>query len=189
MTKCPSSIWRQDSNPQPFEHKSSPITTRPGLLPIAVWYQTGRWKLRPGRWACAASLRLKLSSDQIITSMLYLSHRKKAMKKVKRLFVDDLENCCFYESVGKTKINKFIYKIFGNIFKDYLVFGLSFQLTLAQIVCFWTNLIAENCQILKTPSGHTEYNHCAIVLLLSVSQGEKHGPTSRPFSNSFGTFK
>ena len=111
MTKCPSSIWRQDSNPQPFEHESSPITTRPGLLPIAVWYQTGRWKLRPGRWACAASLRLKLSSDQIITSMLYLSHRKKAMKKVKRLFVDDLENCCFYESVGKTKINKFIYKI------------------------------------------------------------------------------
>ena len=28
----PSSIWRWDSNPRPFEHKSSPITTRPWLL-------------------------------------------------------------------------------------------------------------------------------------------------------------
>ena len=28
---CPSSIWHRDSNPQPFEHESSPITTRPGL--------------------------------------------------------------------------------------------------------------------------------------------------------------
>ena len=31
MSKCPSSIWCQDSNPRPFEHESSPITTRPGL--------------------------------------------------------------------------------------------------------------------------------------------------------------
>ena len=29
---CPSSIRCQDSNPQPFEHESPPITTRPGLL-------------------------------------------------------------------------------------------------------------------------------------------------------------
>ena len=28
MSKCPSSIRHQDSNPQPFEHESSPITTR-----------------------------------------------------------------------------------------------------------------------------------------------------------------
>ena len=28
--KCPSSIRCRDSNPQPFEHESSPITTRPG---------------------------------------------------------------------------------------------------------------------------------------------------------------
>ena len=33
MSKCPSSIWHQDLNPQPFEHESSPITTRPGLPP------------------------------------------------------------------------------------------------------------------------------------------------------------
>ena len=31
--KCPSSIQRRDSNPQPFEHETSPITTRPGLPP------------------------------------------------------------------------------------------------------------------------------------------------------------
>ena len=30
---CPSSIWRQDSNSQPLEHESPPITTRPGLPP------------------------------------------------------------------------------------------------------------------------------------------------------------
>ena len=30
---CPSSIWHWDSNPQPLEHESSPITTRPGLPP------------------------------------------------------------------------------------------------------------------------------------------------------------
>ena len=29
--KCPSSKWCWDSNPQPFEHVSSPITTGPGL--------------------------------------------------------------------------------------------------------------------------------------------------------------
>ena len=34
--KCPTSIWRQDSNPRPLEHESSPITTRPGLLPQAT---------------------------------------------------------------------------------------------------------------------------------------------------------
>ena len=33
LSKCLSSIWRWDSNPQPFKHESSPITTRPGLLP------------------------------------------------------------------------------------------------------------------------------------------------------------
>ena len=31
--KCQSSIRRWDSNPRPFEHKSSPITTIPGLPP------------------------------------------------------------------------------------------------------------------------------------------------------------
>ena len=29
----PSIIWRRDSNPRPFEHESTPIITRPGLLP------------------------------------------------------------------------------------------------------------------------------------------------------------
>ena len=33
MSKGQSSIWRRDWNPQPFEHESSPITTRPGLPP------------------------------------------------------------------------------------------------------------------------------------------------------------
>ena len=29
--KCPSSIWHRESNPRPFEHESTPKTTRPGL--------------------------------------------------------------------------------------------------------------------------------------------------------------
>ena len=31
--KCPSSIWCRDSNSQPLELESPPITTRPGLPP------------------------------------------------------------------------------------------------------------------------------------------------------------
>ena len=34
--KCPSSIWCWDSNPQPSEHESLPITTRPGLPPLQL---------------------------------------------------------------------------------------------------------------------------------------------------------
>ena len=33
MFKCPSSTRHRDSNPQPYVPDSSPITTRPGLLP------------------------------------------------------------------------------------------------------------------------------------------------------------
>ena len=32
VKKCPSSIWRWDSNPWPLEHESLPITTRPVLI-------------------------------------------------------------------------------------------------------------------------------------------------------------
>ena len=30
----PSSIWLQNLNPQPLEHETSPLTTRPVLMPI-----------------------------------------------------------------------------------------------------------------------------------------------------------
>ena len=41
VIKCPSSIQRWDLNPQPFEHDSSPINTRPGLPPLGkiAWWQ------------------------------------------------------------------------------------------------------------------------------------------------------
>ena len=38
MQKSPSSIWHQDSSPQPFEYESSPNTTRPGLSPKSKFY-------------------------------------------------------------------------------------------------------------------------------------------------------
>ena len=34
--KCPFSLWRWESNPQPLEHKSSHITTSPGLPPLIL---------------------------------------------------------------------------------------------------------------------------------------------------------
>ena len=40
MSNYPSNIRRRDSNPLPYEHESSPITTRPGLPPnpyIVCW--------------------------------------------------------------------------------------------------------------------------------------------------------
>ena len=36
MRKCLSSIQRWDSNSQPFDNKSPPLTTRPGLPPLLV---------------------------------------------------------------------------------------------------------------------------------------------------------
>ena len=33
-----SSIWYRDSNPQPLNHESTPITTRPGLPPECILY-------------------------------------------------------------------------------------------------------------------------------------------------------
>ena len=50
VKKCPSSIWFQDSNSQPLEHESPPITTRPGGLssnpnvpPHIFWIWNGRF--------------------------------------------------------------------------------------------------------------------------------------------------
>ena len=34
----PSSIWYRDANPQPLDHESTPITTRPGLPPECILY-------------------------------------------------------------------------------------------------------------------------------------------------------
>ena len=51
-SKCTSSIWPRDSNPQPFEHESSPKTTRPRLPPfengicyhnIVAWKYIASW--------------------------------------------------------------------------------------------------------------------------------------------------
>ena len=36
VKKCPSSIWCRDSNPQPSERESLPITTRPGFTPNQI---------------------------------------------------------------------------------------------------------------------------------------------------------
>ena len=38
VKKCPSSIWRRDSNPQPLKYELSPITTRPGRPPNPLYF-------------------------------------------------------------------------------------------------------------------------------------------------------
>ena len=43
MKKCPSSIWCWDSNPQPLEFESPPITTRPGIPIFALFVRKNIW--------------------------------------------------------------------------------------------------------------------------------------------------
>ena len=40
VKKCPSSIRHRDSNPRPLERESPPITTRPGLPPLDLFFLT-----------------------------------------------------------------------------------------------------------------------------------------------------
>ena len=37
LKKCPPSIWCKNSNSQPLEHESPPLTTRPGLPPTNIF--------------------------------------------------------------------------------------------------------------------------------------------------------
>ena len=58
VKKCRSSIWHRDSNPQPSEHESPHITTRPGLPPLlysslgvavthfSIWTKTRRFSIK-----------------------------------------------------------------------------------------------------------------------------------------------
>ena len=45
--KCSSSIWRWNSNSQPSDYESPPITTRPGLLPNVSLFRDERVNLLP----------------------------------------------------------------------------------------------------------------------------------------------
>ena len=72
--KCPSSIWCRDSNPQPLERESLPITTRPGLPPILLKFNYEQVEVRKSRvfnnWPNPASLVLifVLSHDKYSTN-------------------------------------------------------------------------------------------------------------------------
>ena len=62
--KCPSSIRCRDSNPQPSEHESPPITTRPGIHwtwnSFITQSQVARRLLRWGRCQCATKINEKI---------------------------------------------------------------------------------------------------------------------------------
>ena len=55
---CPSSIWRQDLNPQSIEHELSPITTRPGLPPYTIIFKIYKFCTTYGLIGCNANLQV-----------------------------------------------------------------------------------------------------------------------------------
>ena len=65
MSKCPSSIQHPDSNPQPFEHESSPITTRPGLHPFMAYFCSKDWT---ENWFLTTLIELIISLNPIPVS-------------------------------------------------------------------------------------------------------------------------
>ena len=54
-----SSVRHQDSNPRPFKHELSPITTRPGLPPGKWFFKIGRYTVKVG------TAKAKLSNLQL----------------------------------------------------------------------------------------------------------------------------
>ena len=88
----PSSLWCRDSNPQPLEHKSPPITTRPGLMhfrinlyfedrlmnkkyttPLPYWWDVAHiiWGSRKTSWDGSANKKKdRLGNIQIFNPIL-----------------------------------------------------------------------------------------------------------------------
>ena len=66
------------------------------------------------------------------------------------------------------------------IYLRFIWFWAKFQLTLVQFVCFWQICIAENGQILKTQSGHTD-GHQNIFLISLVHTAGVHANYTRSF--------
>ena len=85
--KCPSSIWRRDSNPLCLEHESSPITTRPGLPvnPSFSGCDHKSWELRATKTTSESSLLCKnvydLSWLNFVTLFPYTNNTKKIQRK------------------------------------------------------------------------------------------------------------
>ena len=64
VKKCPSSIRCWDLNPQPSERESPPITTRPGLRPMRLYYERG-------------SITVRLTSVRLVSIQhLHLNYRQ-----------------------------------------------------------------------------------------------------------------
>ena len=62
VKKCPSSIWRWDSNSQPSDYQSPPLTTRPGLPPFFILFGTPN---RTWRYLKAHSHQVYRSGDSV----------------------------------------------------------------------------------------------------------------------------
>ena len=63
MKKCPSSIWRQDSNSQPSDYESPPLTTRPGLPPDKFLFITTMFSILDVQYSVPSYSFFKKSVD------------------------------------------------------------------------------------------------------------------------------
>ena len=68
---CPSSIWHQDSNSQPSDCESPPLTTRPGLPPMSEMFSVLHGKAYP--WTIELYLSATRPPVWHIHTYIYLS--------------------------------------------------------------------------------------------------------------------
>ena len=82
---CPSSIRCQDSNPQHLEHQSSPITTRPGLLPnlayLVLMFEHHQIPFRDGWTSDWSSWRRQTSGRRFPSSATFDKRRSGSFRK------------------------------------------------------------------------------------------------------------
>ena len=75
VKKCPSSKWCGDLNPQPLEHESPPVTTRPGLPPFKLYCLWGDLTWREECWSkyelCITYEKMKHGDVNNSTSQLW----------------------------------------------------------------------------------------------------------------------
>ena len=84
--ECPSSVRCWDSNPQPLEHESPPITTGPGLVGKYRWYQLIWSQITLLNWLGSHSLT---SWPEIrSTCFLVVCRYRKYIKHLKRKSTD-----------------------------------------------------------------------------------------------------
>ena len=125
MQKSPSSIWHQDSNPQPFEYESSPNTTRTGLSPKSKFYHINYTR-----------------GETLITSKLVLTFNEfSSLFWMKRNTGFISENHHLNAAERFIKYTKYVYEVKCDILFE-IIFSYLYHLSFCviQILSKWTSL-------------------------------------------------